>query len=58
MNKPIPLRLTKESDEDKSNYYNREAATIRRTFIEHQVKMYVASGGKITKLPAYDEAAR
>lgn len=54
MSGPIPLRLQKETDEDKARYYNKEAANFRQEVINHQVKFFLESGGKITKLPAYD----
>ena len=55
MNTPSPLRLSKETDEDKSAYYNKEAASHRQELVNHQVSMYLERGGKITRLPAYDE---
>jgi len=56
MSNRIPLRLTKETDEDKAAYYNKDAANFRQEIINHQVRFFLEQGGKITKLPAYDEA--
>lgn len=54
MSEIIPLRLQKETDEDESRYHNKEAANFRQEIINHQIKMFLDQGGKITKLPAYD----
>lgn len=54
MNTPAPIRLHKETDEDKAAYYNREAAEQRQQSINEQIDVFFSSGGKITKLPAYD----
>lgn len=39
-NKPIPLRLQKETDEDKATYYNREAAEQRQETISDQIDAF------------------
>jgi len=53
-NKPIPLRLQKETDEDKAKYYNKEAAAARRQTLNEQIDAFFAIGGKVTKLKSYD----
>lgn len=55
MNQPNPIRLNNETPEEKARYYNKEAANFRQEMINHQVKFFLESGGKITKLPAYDD---
>jgi hypothetical protein len=54
MNHPTPIRLHKETDDDRANYYNKEAANARRAEIEHQMNAYLADGGEITVPPSYD----
>ena len=54
MNHPLPMRLNKETEEEKT-YYNKKAAHERHAIIDHQVKMFLERGGKITKLPSYDD---
>jgi hypothetical protein len=44
---PIPIRLTKESDDDKQNYYNKQAAEERQKVIDQKKAEYLAAGGKI-----------
>lgn len=56
MTAAIPFRLRKETDEDKAKYYNKDAANIRREQIKHQVKMFLARGGKITKIESPRDA--
>lgn len=55
MNHPAPIRLNNETDEDKARYYNKEAAAQRQEAINEQIDAFFAAGGKVTKLPAYDE---
>ena len=56
MNHPHAIKLNRESDEDRAAYYNKEAATKRSNTINEQIDAFFGKGGKITKLPAYDEA--
>ena len=47
--------LVKETDDDKANYYNKAAAHERQKQIEEQKAAFLANGGTIQKIPAYDE---
>ena len=58
MNQPHPIRLNNETPEEKARYYNKAAAEERQATIREQIDAFFKSGGKITKLPAYDEMQR
>ena len=55
MNHPQAIRLNKETEEERASYYNKEAAHERRKTINEQIDAFFKSGGKITKLPSYDD---
>jgi uncharacterized protein YaaW (UPF0174 family) len=58
VNQPHPIRLNNETPEEKAKYYNKEAAEERQATIREQIDTFFKSGGKVTKLPAYDEMQR
>lgn len=52
------FQIIRETDEEKAEYYNQAAAHQRRETINEQIDKFFASGGKIEKLPAYDEGGK
>jgi hypothetical protein len=50
--------MNNETPEEKARYYNKAAAEERQATISKQIVAFFASGGKVTKLPAYDEVQR
>lgn len=49
------IMTIKNQSQEKPNHNTKESACVRRSLIEHQTKMYLERGGKITKLPDYDD---
>jgi len=50
MNKPTPIRLTRETDEDKSAYYNKEAAYERQKKLDADKAAFFKAGGKVVEV--------
>jgi hypothetical protein len=56
--KPIPFVVRRAESEKKPSPCTKEAAAKRRETINDQIDEFFANGGKVKKLPAFDEVVR
>jgi hypothetical protein len=56
--KPIPFVVRRAESEKKPSPCTKEAAAKRRETINDQIDEFFANGGKVKKLPAFDEVER